>query len=158
MAVDIGPISTTTKAFSSGKGATGDIGDYALICGKPADIPATLLLAGRVLVCNPGSKQNPRGEEAPIPAPPVSAAIGTFQLTIRMNAPLFTRNILTATLASLLIPTSASAHPGHYGHGADQSCATNPLQSLQGLDPLPLAVVITCLALFFVRHTYRKLP
>jgi hypothetical protein len=75
-----------------------------------------------------------------------------------MKASLVSRKVVTATLGSLLIPAIASAHPGHYGHGIDPSSSTSFLQDLPGLDQMSLAVVVTCLALFFIRSTYKKLP
>jgi hypothetical protein len=75
-----------------------------------------------------------------------------------MKAPLVPRKIFMTTLAGLLIPASASAHPGHCGHGVDPATTTNFPQELTGLGPLSMAVAVTCLALFFIRNTYRKLP
>jgi hypothetical protein len=75
-----------------------------------------------------------------------------------MKASLVSRKVVTAALGGFLIPAIASAHPGHYGHGVDPSSTTSILQYLPGLDQLSLAAVVTCLALFFIRNTYRKLP
>jgi hypothetical protein len=75
-----------------------------------------------------------------------------------MKASLVSRKVVTAALGGFLIPTIASAHPGHYGHDVDPSSATSFLQDLPGLGQLPLAAVVTCIALFFIRNTYRKLP
>ncbi len=68
------------------------------------------------------------------------------------------RLLVTTTLANLLFSGSASAHPGHYGHGVDPSATTGILHDLTGLGPLGLACILTCLALFLGRGIYRNLP
>jgi hypothetical protein len=75
-----------------------------------------------------------------------------------MKASLVSRKVVATILGGLLIPAIASAHPGHYGHGIDPSSTTSFLQDLPGLGQLSLAVAITCLALFLIRDTYKKLP
>lgn len=117
-----------------------------------------MLLEERVLVCKAGSKRIPRGEAQPNQAPAGRAETELFQLTNHMKASHVSRKAVTASLGGLLIPAIASAHPGHYGHGVDPSSAVSFLQDHPGLDQWSLAVAVTCLALFFIRNTYRKLP
>ncbi len=75
-----------------------------------------------------------------------------------MKIKLHPRSVVTTALASVLFSGSASAHPGHYGHGVDPSASTGFLHDLAGLGPLVLACILTCLALYFGCGIYRKLP
>lgn len=75
-----------------------------------------------------------------------------------MKIQLDLRLVVTTALANLLFSGSASAHPGHYGHGVDPSTTTGFLQNLTSIGPLALACSLTCLALFLGRGIYRNLP
>ena len=75
-----------------------------------------------------------------------------------MKNQLHPRLVLTTVLANLLFSGSASAHPGHYGHGVDPSVTTGFLQNLSNFGPLALGCCLTCIAFYLGRGIYRNLP
>jgi hypothetical protein len=67
--------------------------------------------------------------------------------------------VTITTVASFILSGSASAHPGHYGHGVDPSATTTGiLEGITSLGPFGLGGILACVALYLSRGIYRNLP